>query len=267
MLVITGKAARHGRPQEKIGREFNDFLGLDASCRHIDQVSLVALGNRVCQQDEVRDIVYEIVVAGGWVMLPIILCSIAAVAITCERLWALRVQRVCPRHLVNQVWQWVRSGHLDATRITILRNSSALGRVLAAGLANREHSREVMKEAIQEAGRHVVVELERFMNALGTIAAISPLLGLLGTVLGMMKMFNTLNTSGAGSPAMMAGGISEALITTVGGLMVAIPSLLFYRFFQRRVDELVVTMEQEAIKMVEVFHGDRERDMDEEKSP
>jgi len=153
-------------------------------------------------------------------------------------------------------------GHLDAKRIQDLRIASPLGRILAAGLVNRRHQREVMKESIEEVGRHVAHELERFLNTLGTIASITPLLGLLGTVIGMIKVFAVITTQGVGDPAVLAEGISEALITTAAGLTVAIPSLMFHRFFRGRVDGLIVSMEQEAIKMVEVMHGQREREMD-----
>lgn len=205
---------------------------------------------------------FELVKSGGWVMGPLLLCSVVATAIVAERFWALRKQRICPRNLVDQIWQWAKAGQMDVMRISSLRGSSPLGRVLAAGLMNRHYSREVMKESIEEAGRHVVLELERYLNTLGTIASISPLLGLLGTVLGMIKVFTAISAVGVGSPTEMAGGLSEALITTVAGLIVAIPSLMFYRHFQRRVDELVSTMEQEAIKMVEILHGDRVKESD-----
>ena len=190
-------------------------------------------------------------------MAPILLCSVAAMAIIAERFWALRKERICPRNLVDQIWQWAKAGQMDVLRISGLRGSSPLGRVLAAGLMNRHYSREVMKESIEEAGRHVVLELERYLNMLGTIASIAPLLGLLGTVLGMIKVFTVISTVGVGNPTELAGGLSEALITTAAGLTVAIPSLMFYRYFQRRVDELVATMEQEALKMVEILHGER----------
>ncbi len=205
---------------------------------------------------------FELVKSGGWVMGPLLLCSVVATAIVAERFWALRKQRICPRNLVEQIWQWAKAGQMDVMRISSLRGSSPLGRVLAAGLMNRHYSREVMKESIEEAGRHVVLELERYLNTLGTIASISPLLGLLGTVLGMIKIFTAISAVGVGSPTEMAGGLSEALITTVTGLVVAIPSLMFYRHFQRRVDELVSTMEQEAIKMVEILHGERVKESD-----
>jgi biopolymer transport protein ExbB len=202
--------------------------------------------------------VFEIIKAGGWVMWPLILCSIASTAIILERFWSLQTRRICPKHLVAQIWRWAKSNQLDAAHLAALRDSSPLGRILAAGLANLHHSREVMKESIEETGRHVVHELERYLNPLGTIASIGPLLGLLGTVIGTIQVFNAITSHGVGNPTEMAGGIAKALVTTAGGIIVAIPSLIFSRHFRRKVDELVVSMEQEAIKMVEVLHGDRE---------
>lgn len=201
---------------------------------------------------------FEIIKAGGWVMWPLILCSIVSTAIILERFWSLQTRRICPKHLVAQIWHWAKSNQLDAAHLAALRDSSPLGRILAAGLANLRHSREVMKESIEETGRHVVHEMERYLNALGTIASISPLLGLLGTVIGTIQVFNAITSHGVGNPTEMAGGIAKALVTTAGGIIVAIPSLIFSRYFRRKVDELVVSMEQEAIKMVEVMHGDRE---------
>lgn len=202
----------------------------------------------------------EMFQAGGPVMWPILLCSIVALAIVCERFWSLQAQRIAPKNLVAQVWQWDRGGQLDARRIQELRRGSPLGRILAAGLVNRRSDRAVMKESIEEVGRHVVHELQRYLNALGTIAMVSPLLGLLGTVVGMIQMFSVITTQGAGDGSIVAGGIAQALVTTVFGLIVAIPTLIFHRYFIARVDEFVVTMEQEALKMVEVMHGDRQRE-------
>jgi len=194
-------------------------------------------------------------------MWPILLCSVISLAIIVERFWSLQRKRTAPRNLVNQIWKWARDGQLDAKRIQELRRNSPLGRILAAGLVNRRHEREVMKESIEEVGRHVAHELERFLNTLGTIASISPLLGLLGTVLGMIKVFTVITTEGVGDASVLASGIAEALITTAAGLMVAIPTLLFYRYFRGRVDELVVTMEQDALKLVEAMCGQREREV------
>lgn len=202
---------------------------------------------------------FELVTAGGWLMTPIIACSIVAFAIIAERLWSLRVKRVIPRKLVAQVWDWAKERKLDLERLRTLRASSPLGRILAAGLSNRNASREIMKESIEDTGRHVVHELERYLNTLGTIAAIAPLLGLLGTVVGMIKVFSAITTQGVGNPAALAGGISEALITTAAGMVVAIPTLMFYRYFRGKVALLVIRMEQQAVRMVEVLHGQRER--------
>ena len=202
----------------------------------------------------------ELIKAGGLLMWPIILCSIITMAIIAERFWSLRQVKVAPGNLVAKVWQWQKVGHLDAKRIRDLRDSSPLGKILAAGLLQRNHSRETMKESIEEVGRHVAHELERFLNALGTIASISPLLGLLGTVIGMIKVFTVITAQGVGDPSILSEGISEALLTTAAGLTVAIPSLMFHRYFRGRIDGLIVTMEQESLKMVEVMHGLRENE-------
>ena len=192
----------------------------------------------------------ELVKSGGWLMVPIILCSVAAMAIIVERLWSLQRERIAPQDLAARAWEWARTGELTEERIQALRDGSPLGRIFAAGLASRHLDRELMKEYIEEIGRHVAHELERHLNALGTIAAITPLLGLLGTVIGMIKVFAVITAQGVGEPRILAGGISEALVTTAAGLTVAIPSLLFHRVLRGRVDELVVTMEQEALKLV-----------------
>ena len=200
---------------------------------------------------------FEIVKSGGWLMLPIILCSVIAAAIILERLWTLQKNRVLPRDLTAEVWDWVRNSQLNYKHIQALHDSSPLGRILAAGLINRHRDHEVIKEAIQDSGRHVVHELERYLNSLGTIAAISPLLGLLGTVFGMIQVFAAITAHGVGNPAVLAGGISQALITTAAGLSVAIPALIGYRYLRGRVDALVVHMEKEAIKLIEALHQKR----------
>lgn len=210
--------------------------------------------------------VWELVKAGGWMMLPIILCSIAAAGIVAERLWTLRPARVTPANLLAQVWRWIKDKKLNNQKLKELREDSPLGQILAAGLANSKHGREIMKECIEEAAARVIHELERYLNALGTIAGIAPLLGLLGTVLGMIEIFSSFMGSGMANAPMLAGGISKALITTAAGLMVAIPALFFHRYLQRRVDELVVGMEQEAIKLVEMVQGDRDVDLGEGKA-
>lgn len=196
--------------------------------------------------------------AGGWLMLPLILCSVFAAAIIGERFWSLQEQRIAPKHLVGQVWQWYKSDSLDETHLDALSSSSPLGQVLAAGLVNRHHPRAIMKESVEESGRQVIVKLEKYLTTLGTIAQITPLLGLLGTVIGMIKVFAAITTQGVGNPGVLAGGISEALITTATGLVIAIPSLYFYRHFRARVNILVLKMEEESLKIIDVMHGDRE---------
>ena len=203
---------------------------------------------------------FELIRAGGFLMWPILACSIISMAIITERFWSLRQTKIAPTNLVANVWQWHKSDQLDAKRIQALRTNSPLGMILAAGLLNRKHSREIMKESIEEVGRLVAHGLERFLNTLGTISSITPLLGLLGTVIGMIKVFTVITSQGIGDPSILSEGISEALLTTAAGLSVAIPSLMFYRYFRGKVDDLVVTMEQEALKMVEVMHGIREND-------
>lgn len=202
---------------------------------------------------------FELVQAGGWLMIPILLCSIISAAICVERFWTLRTEQVAPRNLLAQVWTWIKNNEMDARKLRELRNSSPLGQILAAGITTHRRGRDIMKESIEEVANHVVHEMERYLNTLGTVAAITPLLGLLGTVIGMIKVFTAIRLEGTGNAAVLAGGISEALITTAAGLTVAIPSLFFYRFFQRRVDELVIGMEQEALKLVEVLNSDREK--------
>jgi len=193
----------------------------------------------------------EIVQAGGWVMLPIIACSIVAAAIVLERLWTLQHKRVLPSKLTSQVHAWINQDQLDPKHLQALHQSSPLGQILAAGLLNRHAGRDILKESVEDCGRHVVHELERYLGTLGTIAAISPLLGLLGTVLGMIKVFAAITTSGVGNPGVLAGGISEALITTAAGLSVAIPALIAYRYLRGRIDGLVVEMEKETMKFLE----------------
>lgn len=201
---------------------------------------------------------FEIIRAGGWVMWPLILCSVIALAIIIERFWSLRTNSVVPRGLVAQVWQWVKNGDLDKKKLDLLRQTSPLGKILAAGLVNMHHDREMMKASIEEVANQVVHELERYLAALGTIAEISPLLGLLGTVTGIISMFEAVGAEGLGSPALFSTGLSEALITTATGLFVAIPAYVFYRYFRARVDSLIIQMEQEAIRLIDVLHGERE---------
>ncbi|HSC47487.1 MAG TPA: MotA/TolQ/ExbB proton channel family protein [Gammaproteobacteria bacterium] len=198
---------------------------------------------------------FEIIKAGGWVMAPLILCSIIAAAIIVERLWTLQLQRVAPDHLAAQVWHWIRNGEFDEERMLYLRASSPLGRILAVALLHRSSERDVLNDAIADAGRHVVHELDRYLITLGSIATISPLLGLLGTVLGIMRVFASISQGGLGNPSALAGGISEALITTVAGLAVAIPAYVAHRYLRGRVDDVVVQMERETMRLMNALQG------------
>ena len=198
---------------------------------------------------------FEIVKSGGLLMIPILGCSVVAAAIIIERLWTLQQKRVLPDNLSRTVWKWVDKKQLNEKNIKALDESSPLGAILAAGLMNRDRDRIVMKERIEDIGRHVIHDLERFLNSLGTIAAITPLLGLLGTVIGMIKVFAAITTHGVGDPSVLAQGISEALITTGAGLSVAIPALIGYRYLSSRVDSLVIQMEKEAMRLVDTLEG------------
>ena len=200
---------------------------------------------------------FELILSGGFLMAPIILCSIIALTIVVERFWTLREQKIAPANLAEQIIKLHNKNRITREAISKLKNNSPLGQILAAGLRNMNAERELMKESIEEEGRQVVLELERFLNTLGTIASITPLLGLLGTVIGMIKVFAVITSLGVGDPKILADGISEALITTAAGLSVAIPSVMFYRYFRGRVDELLLKMEAQAVYLVEVIHGDR----------
>lgn len=200
---------------------------------------------------------FEFVKAGGWLMFPIILSSIVALAIIIERFMALQLRKVVPRDDIERARQMVASGKVNNAVLDDLRASSLMGRVLATGLESRELPRHIMKENVEEAGRHVVHELERYLPALGTIVTIAPMMGLLGTVLGMISVFSAINASGVGNPQQMAGGISEALITTVAGLLVAITTLVFERYFKAKVDGYVATMEREAVRLIEFANSSR----------
>ena len=194
---------------------------------------------------------WEIVRAGGPMMWPIILCSIAAAAIILERLWTLQDKRVLPRELTQKVWQLIESNQVNDKVIAALEQNSPLGRVLAAGLAYRHKSREALMQRLEDTGRHVIHELERFLNTLGTIAGISPLLGLLGTVTGIIHAFTAVQMGGMGDARALAGGISEALICTAGGLAVAIPSFAAYRYLRGKVERIVIDMEKIAVKFAD----------------
>jgi len=186
--------------------------------------------------------VLEIILAGGWLMVPILLCSTLAVAITIERFWTLRKSQVTPDGLSAMVEDWAARDELDLRHLNQLRTGSPLGRILASAMDNRKRPRELIKEAVEDTGRHVIHELERFLNTLGTIAGISPLLGLLGTVIGMIKVFSAILISGVGDANVLA-----------AGLTVAIPSYFFYRFFRGMVSEYVISMEEKAIRLIDAI--------------
>lgn len=200
----------------------------------------------------------EIVSAGGWLMLPIILCSIVAIAIVIERFWTLSAARITPKYVLAQVWTWLKNNQLDSTKLRELRLSSPLGQILAAGLLSSKYGRQAMIDGIEQAAAQVIHDMERYLSTLGTIAAITPLLGLLGTVVGMIRVFSEIMLQGTGNANALAGGISEALITTAAGLTVAIPTYIAHRFFMRRVESLVLNLELESIKLVDALHSDRE---------
>ena len=191
---------------------------------------------------------WELVRAGGPFMWPIILCSIIAAAIVFERLWTLQERRVLPPDLTRRVWQLVESSQVSDKVIAALEQNSPMGRLLAVGLQHHHRAREILRERLEDAGRHIVHDLERFLNTLGTIAGISPLLGLLGTVTGIIKSFNAISVGGMGDPRLLSVGISEALVCTAAGLCVAIPSLICYRYLRGRVDRILVQMEKDATR-------------------
>lgn len=193
----------------------------------------------------------NILMAGGWPMIPILLCSVILVAIVLERFWSLRRDSVMPPGLGDEVRQWARSRRLDNNHMQALSEGSPLGELLAAALVVRNRPRAVIKERIEDAGRHVVYRMERFLTSLGTIALIGPLLGLLGTVIGLIEMFLTVMVSGVGDPMKMAGGIGQALVCTATGLVVAIPAYILHRYFRSRVTGYLVEMEKEATALLD----------------
>lgn len=198
----------------------------------------------------------SIIQAAGWPIWLIIFCSVITLAIIGERFWTLRRSSVLPANLFSDTVQAFRAQGATDELIGKLNQNSFLGRIFAAGLANVQTSREIMKESMEETGRAVMVEMERFLVGLGTIATVAPLLGLFGTVIGMIEIFGSTGPQGA-NPAQLAHGISIALYNTAAGIAVAVPALIFYRHFRGKVDVMVVDMEQQGIKLVETLHGDR----------
>ena len=197
-----------------------------------------------------------IIEAAGWPIWPLILASVLAVAIIIERAYSLRIQEVAPSSLLLDTIKAYQERGVTPELITNLADGSPLGRIFAIALKNAHSSREIMKESIEESGRAVTHELDRFLTSLGTIASMAPLLGLLGTVIGMIEIFGAQTATGT-NPGQLAHGISIALYNTAFGLIVAIPAMIFYRYYRAKVEALVVDMEQQAIKLVEIVHGDR----------
>ncbi len=196
---------------------------------------------------------FELIKAGGWVMVPIIALAVVATAIVIERFWSLRRKDVLPAGLGEEVREWARGRQLDPSHIEVLRRNSPLGEILAAALDMRYRPRELIKERVEDVARHVMHQLERFMNTLGSIASVAPLLGLLGTVFGMIQMFLKILTTGVGDVNALAGGIGQALISTAGGLCVAIPAVMFHRYFRGLIAEYVVDMEKQAIALLDTI--------------
>ncbi len=197
-----------------------------------------------------------IIEAAGWPIWPLILASVIAVAIIIERAYSLRSKEIVPLGLLSETIKVYQERGVTQDTLARLTDGSPLGRLFATALKNSHFSREVMKESIEESGRAVTHELDRFLNTLGTIASMAPLLGLFGTVVGMIEIFGA-QTAGGTNPAQLAHGISIALYNTAFGLLVAIPAMIFYRYYRGKVESLVVEMEQQAIKLVEIVHGER----------
>jgi len=199
--------------------------------------------------------VWELVKAGGWPMVPLLLLGVLALAIVLERFWTLRRNEVLPPGLGQEVRNWAARGKLDVSHIQSLRANSPLGELLAAALEARNRPREQMRERIEDTGRHLVHRMGRFLNALGTIASAGPLLGLLGTVIGMIQMFLGILDHGVGDVNQLAGGIGKALVCTATGMIVAIPALMFHRHFRSVIDGYVIEMEKEASALLDSLDG------------
>ncbi len=196
---------------------------------------------------------WELLKAGDWPVIPLVLCSILALGIVLERAWSLQRRRVLPPGLLQEVQNWCAAGQVDAARIHGLRQHSPLGRILAAVLMHGGEDRQRQRENVEDTGRHLALELERYLNMLGTLATVSPLIGLFGTVIGMIETFNAISLTGLGAPEKLASGIAIALVNTAFGLFVAIPSYVFHRYYRGRVDELVADLERQAAELAEAL--------------
>jgi biopolymer transport protein ExbB len=203
--------------------------------------------------------VFSIIEAAGWPIWPLIIASIIALGIIAERAWSLQRSKIVPRGLLPDVAQEVKQKGVTQDLLNRLAHGSLMARLFAVGLKNVRSTREVMKESLEEGGRIAAHDLERFLTTLGTIASLSPIMGLFGTVIGMIEIFGSQGGPGgmSSNPAQLAHGISVALYNTAFGLLVAIPSMIFYRHYRAKVDGLVVEMELQAVKLVEIVHGER----------
>ncbi|MDP1549000.1 MAG: MotA/TolQ/ExbB proton channel family protein [Nitrosomonas sp.] len=199
----------------------------------------------------------SLIQAAGWPIWPIIFASVVALGIIGERMWTLRLSVISPKELLPKVLSEYKRGGVNPEMLAHLQKHSPLGRILAAGLKNVKSSREIMKESIEESGRVVAHDLSRYLTTLGTIAALSPLMGLFGTLVGMIEIFGSNSPAGS-NPAQLAYGISVALYNAAFGILVASPSMIFYRHFRAKVDDFVIEMELQALKLVEIVHGERE---------
>jgi biopolymer transport protein ExbB len=200
--------------------------------------------------------VWQIILAAGWPIWPLIIASVIAVAIIGERIFALRENIIAPKNLLPEVQKWLAAGGVNKETIERLEQNSQLGRVFATALATAKQSRDITKESIEETARAVAHELEKYLATLGTIATVAPLLGLLGTVIGMVELFGAFTSTGH-DVAQFARGISVALYNTAAGIVVAVPAMIAYRYFRTKVDAILIDMEQQAIKLVEILHGER----------
>ncbi len=199
----------------------------------------------------------SLIQAAGWPIWPIIIASVVAMGIIIERMWTLRLSIISPKELLPRVLNEYKRNGTNPEMVARLQQHSPLGEILAAGLKNVKSSREIMKESIEESGRVVAHDLNRYLTTLGTIAALSPLMGLFGTLVGMIEIFGSNSPTGS-NPAQLAYGISVALYNAAFGILVAIPSMIFYRHFRARVDGFVLEMELQALKLIEIVHGERE---------
>lgn len=203
---------------------------------------------------------FELLTAGGWLIWPIILCSIVALGIIREKFLHLRVKRVIPPDLYPNIEKLVKDKKLTSTHLNTVAEESALGKVFATAISHAHLRKSDLKATVEDSGRHEIHALEKYLSTLGSIAAITPLIGLLGTVVGMIKVFAAITAVGIGQPQELAEGISQALVTTAAGLTVAIPSLLFYRYFKSRIEALAIDMEREVLRLFSLIDRSKSSD-------